>query len=86
MLEIRIVYFQCTNVAGTLVKREQAKTTYRDIMKVANYDEFITSGQIEKDVCRTLPANACFKCPRGTGVPRLRRILRGVTFFFNDIG
>lgn len=68
------------------MKKNSSKATYRDIMKVANFDEFISSHQIEKDVYRTLPGNACFNSTRSTGVPRLRRILRGITFFFNDIG
>lgn len=55
-------------------------------MKIANFDELATSSSIEKDVYRTLPGNACFNSSNSTGVPRLRRILRGIAFFFNDIG
>ncbi len=73
-------------IAGTLVKKQESKSCYRDIMKVANSDELATSKVIEKDVERTLPGNACFKSVRSTGVPRLRRVLRGITSFFNEIG
>lgn len=46
----------------------------------------MTSKQIEKDLLRILPTNACFSNPNGTGIPRLRRILRGIAWLFPDIG
>lgn len=46
----------------------------------------MTSKQIEKDLLRILPTNACFSNPHGTGIPRLRRILRGIAWLFPDIG
>lgn len=59
---------------------------YRDIVKSSNFDHLVSSQQIEKDVLRTLPGNACFSHKSSTGVPRLRRILRAITWFFPDIG
>jgi hypothetical protein len=46
----------------------------------------VTSRQIEKDLLRTLPNNVCFSSPKATGIPRLRRILRGIAWLYPDIG
>ena len=46
----------------------------------------VTSRQIEKDLLRTLPNNVCFNSAKATGIPRLRRILRGVAWLYPDIG
>lgn len=45
-----------------------------------------SSRQIEKDLLRTLPTNVCFSGPEAVGVPRLRRVLRGIAHVFPDIG
>lgn len=42
--------------------------------------------QIEKDLLRTMPSNACFNSLSGVGVPRLRRVLRGLAWLYPDIG
>ena len=42
--------------------------------------------QIEKDLLRTLPTNACFATAKSNGVPRLRRLLRGIAWLYPDIG
>lgn len=83
---LRYIINLIIGLLGTLKKRDDSNVSYREIMKIANFDELATSVSIEKDVYRTLSGNACFNSPNGTGVPRLRRILRGIAFFFNDIG
>lgn len=42
--------------------------------------------QIEKDLLRTMPSNACFSSLTSVGVPRLRRVLRGLAWLYPDIG
>lgn len=42
--------------------------------------------QIEKDLLRTMPTNACFSSLTSVGVPRLRRVLRGLAWLYPDIG
>ncbi|XP_040215508.1 small G protein signaling modulator 3 isoform X3 [Rana temporaria] len=42
--------------------------------------------QIEKDLLRTMPSNACFSNLQSVGVPRLRRVLRGLAWLYPDIG
>lgn len=46
----------------------------------------MTSKQIEKDLVRTLPTNACFSHLTSTGIPRLRRVLRGLAWLYPEIG
>ena len=56
---------------------------YRMIM----YCPFLpTAPQIEKDLLRTMPSNACFSSLTSVGVPRLRRVLRGLAWLYPDIG
>lgn len=42
--------------------------------------------QIEKDLLRTMPTNACFSTMSSVGVPKLRRVLRGLAWLYPDIG
>lgn len=42
--------------------------------------------QIEKDLLRTMPSNACFAHVGGVGVPRLRRVLRALAWLYPEIG
>lgn len=69
-----------------LQKKMKSDTTYEDILKAANNDSLMTSKQIERDLLRILPTNACFRTLSGTGVSRLRRILRSLAWLFPDIG
>ena len=39
-----------------------------------------------QDLLRTMPSNACFCNITSTGIPRLRRILRGLAWLYPDIG
>ncbi|KAJ6634825.1 Small G protein signaling modulator 3 like, partial [Pseudolycoriella hygida] len=82
------------NVAVTLprteklrnMKKMNSETTYHDIVKASGNDQLMTSKQIEKDLLRIMPTNACFSSPNSTGVPRLKRILRDIAWLFPDIG
>ncbi|XP_037039630.1 small G protein signaling modulator 3 homolog [Bradysia coprophila] len=73
-------------MSGALQKKMNSETTYKEIIKASSNDALMTSKQIEKDLLRILPTNACFSSPNGTGIPRLRRILRGLAWLFPDIG
>lgn len=42
--------------------------------------------QIEKDLLRTMPSNACFANVSSIGVPRLRRVLRALAWLYPEIG
>uniref|UniRef100_A0A4X1W0M7 Small G protein signaling modulator 3 n=1 Tax=Sus scrofa TaxID=9823 RepID=A0A4X1W0M7_PIG len=42
--------------------------------------------QIEKDLLRTMPSNACFASESSVGVPRLRRVLRALAWLYPEIG
>lgn len=46
----------------------------------------ILISQIEKDLLRTMPSNACFNSLAGVGAPRLRRVLRALAWLYPDIG
>lgn len=73
-------------MSGALQKKMNSETSYKEIIKASSNDALMTSKQIEKDLLRILPTNACFSSPNGTGIPRLRRILRGLAWLFPDIG
>lgn len=72
--------------SGAMLKKQNSEISYEDIVKAANNDQLITSKQIEKDLLRILPTNACFSHPNATGIPRLRRILRSIAWLYPDIG
>lgn len=46
----------------------------------------MTNKQIEKDLLRIMPANACFSHLHSTGIPRLRRVMRALAWLYPDIG
>lgn len=73
-------------LSGALQKKMRSETVYHDIVKASSNDSLMTSKQIEKDLLRIMPTNACFSSPKSTGVPRLRRILRGIAWLYPDIG
>lgn len=73
-------------LSGALQKKQKSETSYKDIVKAANVDSLMTSKQIEKDLLRILPTNVCFTSANSTGVGRLRRILRGLAWLYQDIG
>ncbi|KAF4798320.1 Small G protein signaling modulator 3 like protein [Turdus rufiventris] len=73
-------------LSGALQKKRNSEMSYRDIVKNSSNDETIAAKQIEKDLLRTMPSNACFSNMNSIGVPRLRRILRGLAWLYPDIG
>lgn len=73
-------------LSGALQKKIKSETNYKDIVKASSNDSLMTSKQIEKDLLRIMPSNACFSSPTGTGIPRLRRVLRGLAWLYPDIG
>ncbi|XP_013385026.1 small G protein signaling modulator 3 isoform X1 [Lingula anatina] len=73
-------------LTGALDKKQNSDTCYKDIVKASGNDHLMTSKQIEKDLLRTMPSNACFCNINSTGIPRLRRILRGLAWLYPDIG
>ncbi|XP_046560313.1 small G protein signaling modulator 3 homolog isoform X3 [Haliotis rubra] len=73
-------------MSGALAKKLKSDLTYKDVVKASANDHLMTSKQIEKDLLRTMPSNTCFCNINSTGVPRLRRILRGLAWLYPDIG
>lgn len=73
-------------MSGALHKKISAETNYKDIVKSSSSDALMTSKQIEKDLLRTMPTNVCFSNLHSTGIPRLRRIMRGLAWLYPDIG
>lgn len=73
-------------MSGALEKKFQSELSYKDIVKMSSNDSLMTSKQIEKDLLHTMPTNVCFSHINSTGVPRLRRILRGLAWLYPDIG
>ncbi|XP_067876000.1 small G protein signaling modulator 3 [Heterodontus francisci] len=73
-------------LSGALQKKRNTETSYRDIVKNSSNDGSIAAKQIEKDLLRTMPSNTCFSNINSVGVPRLRRILRGLAWLYPEIG
>uniref|UniRef100_A0A672FJB9 RUN and TBC1 domain-containing protein 3 n=1 Tax=Salarias fasciatus TaxID=181472 RepID=A0A672FJB9_SALFA len=73
-------------LSGALQKKRSSEISYREIIKNSSNDDTITAKQIEKDLLRTMPTNACFNSMSSVGVPRLRRVLRGLAWLYPDIG
>lgn len=73
-------------LSGALNKKMKSEVSYEEIIRASANDSLMTSKQIEKDLLRIMPNNACFSNAKGTGIPRLRRILRGLAWLFPDIG
>ena len=79
-LSLRAHIWMC--LSGSLRKRYQAKLPYADMLKQCNNDAQLYSKQIEKDLLRTLPTNACFMSMNASGISRLRRVLRAIAWLF----
>ncbi|KAJ8917952.1 hypothetical protein NQ315_002647 [Exocentrus adspersus] len=73
-------------MSGALEKKQQSELRYKEIVKMSSNDSLMTSKQIEKDLLHTMPTNACYSRINSTGIPRLRRILRGIAWLYPDIG
>ena len=79
-LSLRAQIWMC--LSGSLRKKYQAKMPYTDMLKQCNNDAQLYSKQIEKDLLRTLPTNACFMSMNASGISRLRRVLRAIAWLF----
>lgn len=73
-------------LSGALQKKKNSELSYREIIKNSSNDETIAAKQIEKDLLRTMPSNACFANVNSIGVPRLRRVLRALAWLYPEIG
>ncbi|XP_010765031.1 small G protein signaling modulator 3 [Notothenia coriiceps] len=73
-------------LAGALQKKRTSEISYREIIKNSSNDDSSTSKQIDKDLLRTMPTNACFCSMSSVGVPRLKRVLRALAWLYPDIG
>uniref|UniRef100_A0A669EDV7 Small G protein signaling modulator 3 n=1 Tax=Oreochromis niloticus TaxID=8128 RepID=A0A669EDV7_ORENI len=73
-------------LSGALQKKRTSEISYREIIKNSSNDDTTVAKQIEKDLLRTMPTNACFNSLTSVGVPRLRRVLRSLAWLYPDIG
>ncbi|XP_047598423.1 small G protein signaling modulator 3 isoform X4 [Lutra lutra] len=73
-------------LSGALQKKRSSELSYREMVKNSSNDETIAAKQIEKDLLRTMPSNACFANVSSIGVPRLRRVLRALAWLYPEIG
>ena len=73
-------------LSGALEKKLSSDITYKEMVKISSNDQLMTSKQIEKDLLRTVPNNVCFSHSHSTGIPRLRRIMRCIAWFYPEIG
>ncbi|XP_018593850.1 small G protein signaling modulator 3 isoform X1 [Scleropages formosus] len=73
-------------LSGALQKKRTSEISYKEIIKNSSNDDTTAAKQIEKDLLRTMPSNACFCSLLSVGVPRLRRVLRGLAWLYPDIG
>ncbi|XP_048971210.1 small G protein signaling modulator 3 isoform X1 [Canis lupus dingo] len=73
-------------LSGALQKKKNSELSYREMVKNSSNDETIAAKQIEKDLLRTMPSNACFANVSSIGVPRLRRVLRALAWLYPEIG
>ncbi|XP_016404818.1 small G protein signaling modulator 3 isoform X1 [Sinocyclocheilus rhinocerous] len=73
-------------LSGALQKKRTSEISYKEIVKNSSNDDTTAAKQIEKDLLRTMPTNACFSTMSSVGVPKLRRVLRGLAWLYPDIG
>ncbi|XP_036924008.1 small G protein signaling modulator 3 isoform X1 [Sturnira hondurensis] len=73
-------------LSGALQKKRNSELSYREMVRNSSNDETIAAKQIEKDLLRTMPSNACFANVSSIGVPRLRRVLRALAWLYPEIG
>ncbi|XP_046818456.1 small G protein signaling modulator 3 homolog isoform X1 [Vespa velutina] len=73
-------------MSGALQKKHTSEMMYKDIVRASSSDVLMTNKQIEKDLLRIMPANACFSHLHSTGIPRLRRVMRTLAWLYPDIG
>lgn len=72
--------------SGALNKKLNSKFKYGDLIKKSENEQVHATKQIEKDLLRTLPTNACFCSASSVGIPRLRRVLKSLASLYPNIG
>lgn len=78
--------FMWMRLSGALEKKSKSQFQYSELCRSHTHDQYHTSKQIEKDLLRTLPSNACFNSINSVGVPRLRRVLQAIAWLYPNIG
>ena len=78
--------FMWMRLSGALDKKLNAQFKYSELIRSHTHDQYHTSKQIEKDLLRTLPTNACFSQLSSAGVPRLRRVLQSIAWLYPNVG
>ncbi|XP_078490665.1 small G protein signaling modulator 3 homolog [Ciona intestinalis] len=73
-------------LCGAVEKKHASKVSYDEIIRASECVNTASCLEIEKDLLRTMPSNACFSSPDSPGIDKLRRILRGLTWFYPDNG
>uniref|UniRef100_A0A7M5XAK7 RUN and TBC1 domain-containing protein 3 n=1 Tax=Clytia hemisphaerica TaxID=252671 RepID=A0A7M5XAK7_9CNID len=73
-------------LSGALKKKHESEISYRKIVKKSEDEDSLILSQIEKDLCRTMPSNACFQDLNSIGIGKLKRILLSVAWLYPDIG
>ncbi|KAM7539233.1 hypothetical protein Aperf_G00000047636 [Anoplocephala perfoliata] len=68
------------------IGHKKTPLTYAEVIRCSSSLSPKISRQIEKDLLRTMPNNACFSSPSAIGIPRLRRILTAVAWLYTEIG
>ncbi|XP_047143311.2 small G protein signaling modulator 3 isoform X1 [Hydra vulgaris] len=54
--------------------------------QINSESDTLVANQIEKDLCRTMPSNACFENMDSIGIPKLKRVLLAIAWLYPDIG
>lgn len=73
-------------LCGALEKRKSCDMSYRDVVRACDAVALPYSEQIDKDLLRILPSNVCFSRLTSTGIGRLRRVLRCLSWLYADMG
>ncbi len=73
-------------LSGAYKKKLEAKFKYVDILKNVESNHLNAFKQIEKDLFRTLPTNACFSSAKSVGICRLKRVLESIAWLYPTIG
>ena len=73
-------------LAGALQKRSASQVSYDEIVQASENGNPATIKAIDKDLLRTIPNNICFSSMESPGVPKLRRILKGLAWFYPKNG
>lgn len=73
-------------ISGCLKKKMSSKFSYSSIIEKCKGGDLSSMRQIEKDLCRTMPINACFQTKDSIGTQKLKRVLMSIAWLYRDIG